>query len=90
MRVEVVYALPHRQWLATVEVEPGTTAAEAVARSGVTRVFPEIDPGQADLGIFGRRCSGTTVLRPGDRVEIHRRLRVDPKTARRHRARGHR
>jgi len=87
MEVEVVYARPDGQWLGTVEVEPGTTAAEAVARSGVITAHPEVDPWSQPLGIFGEHCRADSLLRPGDRVEIYRPLVVDPKTARRRRAR---
>lgn len=86
MRVEVVYARPEHQWLIPLEVEPGITAAEAVVRSGLPQRCPEIDPWQQPLGVFGRRCTPDTLLRPGDRVEVYRPLVVDPKTARRRRA----
>jgi putative ubiquitin-RnfH superfamily antitoxin RatB of RatAB toxin-antitoxin module len=87
MRVEVVYARPEAQRLLTVEVAPGTRAIEAVEASGILETFPEIDSAAAPLGIFGQRCGHDQILRPGDRVEIYRALRVDPKTARRRRAR---
>jgi uncharacterized protein len=44
-----------------------------------------IDP--ARIGVFGRVVSSTTLLRDGDRVEIYRALKIDPKEARRRRAR---
>ncbi len=86
MKVEVAYALPERQWLRVVEVEPGTTAVEAVRRSQIPLERPEVDPWTAPLGRFGQPCAADTVLRAGDRVEIYRPLQVDPKTARRRRA----
>ena len=86
MRVEVAYARPDRQWLWSVEVPAGTTAMEAIRQSGVVAACPEVDPESAPLGIFGEACSRETLLRPGDRVEIHRPLKRDPKTARRERA----
>lgn len=88
MQVEIAYALPHRQWLRSVEIQPGTTAAEAVEASGIVSEVPDIDPYTTPLGVFGRRCSPQTVLRPGDRVEIYRPLQVDPREARRRRAQG--
>ncbi len=38
------------------------------------------------LGIFARKADFTTLLQEGDRVEIYRALKVDPKEARRKRA----
>lgn len=86
MKVEVVHALPDDQRLVTLELPPGSRAADAVRASGLIEAFPGIDPERTPLGIFGRPCGPDRVLRPGDRVEIHRPLEVDPKEARRLRA----
>lgn len=91
--VEVVYALPHEQRLIRLLVEPGTTAAEALVRSGIPEEYPEVDPATAKMGIFGQAL-GTKVLgmpdeyvlKPGDRVEVYRPLIADPKEARKQRA----
>ncbi|MFC6632944.1 RnfH family protein [Microbulbifer taiwanensis] len=91
--VEVVYALPHEQRLMHLLVQPGTTALEALVRSGIPEEYPEVDPASAKLGIFGQAL-GTKglappdqyVLQPGDRVEVYRPLIADPKEARKQRA----
>ncbi|SHF13085.1 hypothetical protein SAMN04487965_1438 [Microbulbifer donghaiensis] len=91
--VEVVYALPHEQRLMRLLVQPGTTALEALVRSGIPEEYPEVDPATAKLGIFGQAL-GTKgllpadqyVLQPGDRVEVYRPLIADPKQARKQRA----
>ncbi len=88
MRVEVAYARPDRQRLVTVELAAGATARDAVRASGLAAEFPEIDVERVPLGVFGRACADESVLRAGDRVEIYRPLQVDPKEARRRRARG--
>lgn len=87
MHVEVVYALPDQQPLIELDLAPGTTAAEAVAASGLAERFTEIDPATTPLAIFGHGCANDRVLRAGDRVEILRPLQVDPREARRQRAR---
>lgn len=91
--VEVAYALPHQQKIMELLVEPGTTAVEAVERSGIIKLFPEIDISTAKMGIFGQALGtkglnppSTYILHPGDRVEIYRPLTSDPKDARRKRA----
>lgn len=91
--VEVAYALPHKQKIIALLVEPGTTAMEAVLRSKINEHFPELDIATAKMGIFGQSL-GTKGLEPadkhvlhqGDRVEIYRPLTSDPKDARRKRA----
>lgn len=90
MRVEVVYALPHDQRLVTVEVAAGATVADAVAASGLAEVCPGIDPAAGPFGVFGERCGPERVLEAGDRVEIYRPLAMDPREARRRRARARR
>lgn len=87
LRVEVAYALPEEQAVLALEVEEGTTAGEAIERSGIAQRFPGIDIHPDRIGIFGERAGADARLRDGDRVEIYRPLLVDPKEARRRRAR---
>jgi hypothetical protein len=81
--VEVVYALRAKQRVVTVEHVDGLTAARAVELSGLAREFPELAAGVPDLGVYGRVVKPNHTLRPGDRVEIYRRLRADPREMRR-------
>jgi len=85
--VEVAYALPERQLIVPLDVTPGTTALEAAQQSGIEQEFPGlvIDAGTS-LGIFGQAVPPQQALNPGDRVEIYRPLKADPKAARKARA----
>lgn len=87
--VEVVYARPDAHAVCTVRLTPGACVREAIERSGILVRFPEIDLGRQRVGVFGRLCDLDATLAAGDRVEIYRPVRVDPKEARRRRARGH-
>lgn len=91
--VEVAYALPDKQKIVALLVEPGTTAMQAVLRSNIVKEFPEIDPETVKMGIFGQNLGSKGllparehVLQSGDRVEIYRPLIADPKEVRRRRA----
>jgi len=84
MRVEVVYALPHRQQRVQLELAPGSTVREAIRASGLLQRLPQIELGRA--GVWGRPVSPETRLRDRDRVEIYRPLIADPKEVRRERA----
>ena len=84
--VEVAYALPDKQEIVMLEVSPGTTAREAVRRSGIDRHFPGLDLEGSKLGIFGKAIKDDQPLRSGDRVEIYRELIADPKEVRKRRA----
>jgi putative ubiquitin-RnfH superfamily antitoxin RatB of RatAB toxin-antitoxin module len=83
MQVEVVFALPDRQFLECIEVADGATVAEAIRKSALTRRFPEVDLERLDVGIWGRPVSRDRVLTAGDRVELYRPLEMDPREARR-------
>ncbi|BCX89835.1 conserved hypothetical protein [Methylomarinovum tepidoasis] len=85
--VEVVYALPEIQVVRRLPWHEGMTVAEAIEACGLTARFPEIDLERQPVGVFGRICPLTRELRPGERVEIYRPLRCDPKEARRLRVR---
>jgi uncharacterized protein len=84
LQVTLLYAsAPRTVHEARVEVPQGGTALDALALAGWLERFPEM--ASLTLGIWGRAASPQTVLRQGDRVELYRALRVDPKVARRER-----
>lgn len=85
MKVQVVYASPDWQIVLDMDVEAGTTVAAALAKSGIYSTVAEAE--QATVGIFGTVTSRSTVLQPGDRIEIYRPLSQEPKEARRRRVR---
>ncbi len=84
--IEVAYALPHIQILKKLNVPTGCTVEQAVILSGVLDQFADIDLTTNKLGIFGKLIPLDTRLRPHDRIEIYRPLVIDPKDARRIRA----
>lgn len=83
--VEVAYAEPRRQFLRALRVPVGSTVAQVIVASGVERECG-IDVGALSVGIWSKPVARDTCVREGDRVEIHRPLRIDPKEARRLRA----
>jgi uncharacterized protein len=84
--VTVVYALPDRATEIEVRLGAGATVADALTKSGMASLHPELDFARSPVGIFGRRVQRDRVLVDGDRVEIYRALMADPKNARRKRA----
>ena len=85
-QIEVAYALPHIQTLKKLDVPAGCTIKQALILSGILDQFPEIDLAKNKLGIFGKFAQPDTLLQPYDRIEIYRPLVIDPKDARRIRA----
>jgi putative ubiquitin-RnfH superfamily antitoxin RatB of RatAB toxin-antitoxin module len=83
----VAYALPGRQYVIELPLLPaGLTARAAVEHSGLLAEFPELAMQPMVLGIYGAVCDGERQLRDGDRVEIYRPLKQDPRALRRERA----
>ena len=85
IRLSVVYADPQRQIVREIEVEADATVNDAIQASGILRDCPA-DFISAGVGIFGRRVAPAAGLRDGDRIELYRPLLIDPKEARRRRA----
>lgn len=81
MRVEVVRAWPRRHESVTVELPHGADVPAALAASG----FPLDDI--VGYAVHGERVASDAVLHDRDRLELLRPLQVDPKEARRLRAR---
>ncbi|SFC56463.1 hypothetical protein SAMN05216344_12243 [Polaromonas sp. OV174] len=86
MKVVLLYSPAPRQvkeW--ALELAADASIAQALAQCRVLETFPELQAGRLTLGVWGRKAALTQKLMDGDRVEIYRALRVDPKVARRER-----
>ncbi|WP_338557557.1 RnfH family protein [Erwinia sp. E_sp_B04_7] len=84
--VEVVYALPEKQYLYTVSVAEGCTVEEAIKASGILEIRSDIDLASNKVGVFSRPVKLGDEVHSGDRIEIYRPLLADPKELRRQRA----
>ena len=85
--VEVVCATAERQLLRRVILPAGSQVIAAIEQSGILQEMPEVAFDPSHIGIFSRRVAPDDILHDGDRVEIYRPLTLDPKDARRRRAR---
>ncbi|WP_147199329.1 RnfH family protein [Pantoea sp. CCBC3-3-1] len=84
--VEVVYALPEKQYFYTVNVEEGATVEQAIKASGILELRSDIDLTRNKVGVFSRPVKLGDEVQAGDRIEIYRPLLADPKELRRQRA----
>jgi len=83
--VEVAYAEAERQFLRRLQLPAGSTIADAIAAAQVELEFG-IDAAPLAVGLWSKPAPRNTVLREGDRVELYRPLKADPKDSRRRRA----
>nr|WP_206286258.1 RnfH family protein [Yersinia massiliensis] len=86
IRVEVVYALPERQYLRSISLVAGSTVEDAINASGLLELRSDIDLTKNKVGVYSRPVKLSDKLNDGDRVEIYRPLIADPKELRRQRA----
>ncbi|ULQ46414.1 RnfH family protein [Flagellatimonas centrodinii] len=87
LQVEVAYARPEEQVVLKVDVPSGTTVREVIEQSGALLRYPEIAlDGDNRVGIHARLVGLDDRVAHGDRVEIYRPLKADPKEVRRQRA----
>lgn len=86
-RCLVVWAEAGRALQVAVDLEDDATVADVIEEAR-RRCGDESVPWQsATVGIFGEPCAREARPRDGDRIELYRALRTDPKAARRSRAR---
>ena len=87
IRVSVIFAAaPDRMFLRELELPDDANVGDAIELSGLRAAFPSVQIDDSHVGIFSRKATLDARLRDGDRVEIYRLLKIDPKEARRRRA----
>ena len=85
-RAEVCYAGPEGQFLLPVELPEGATLGDAIEASGIRARVPGLVVDDRHVGVFSKPKPLSTPVGEGDRVEIYRPLKIDPREARRERA----
>ena len=91
LRVAVAWsARPGEAREVEVALPAGARVVDAIRASGATVGEDAVDISTQAVGIWGRGVALDAPLVAGDRVEIYRPLQMDPKEARRRRARPRR
>jgi putative ubiquitin-RnfH superfamily antitoxin RatB of RatAB toxin-antitoxin module len=87
LMIEIVYAGPRGAIVRRASLDSSSTVGDALRLAAADPDFAEVDFANCAAGIFGRLARREQPLESGDRIEIYRPLLVDPKSARRARAR---
>lgn len=88
LTVEIVWSPAERQLAHHVlQVMPGTTAAQALQLAQTLGIGAPASGESWTVAVWGKVRPADYTLRSGDRIELLRPLRVDPKEARRQRYR---
>ena len=86
VKIEIAYMSPNHQILIALNVPNNTTIEEAILLSDLLQQSPEVDLQKNAVGIFSHKVNLQQQIQAGDRIEIYRDLKIDPKVARRLRA----
>lgn len=89
INAEIVYATPEKQYLLALVLPENCSVAHAITVSGILTQCDELAQQELtslNVGIFSIPCALEHEVKQGDRIEIYRPLRHDPKEARRMRA----
>jgi uncharacterized protein len=87
-RCTVTWATRERQYLFSVELPPSARIADALAaarRMASAGLAAEIPWDSASVGVFGELRARSDCCADGDRIELYRPLRCDPRQRRRER-----
>ena len=85
MNIGVCYAEAERQLWLRLEVPDDSTIQEAIELSGVLKQYPQIDLTTQKVGVFGKLAKLEAPIKEGDRIEIYRKITVDPQQVQRRR-----
>lgn len=85
MNIGVCYAEAERQLWLRLEVPDESTIQEAIELSGVLKQYPQIDLTTQKVGVYGKLAKLEAPIKEGDRIEIYRKITVDPQQVQRRR-----
>jgi putative ubiquitin-RnfH superfamily antitoxin RatB of RatAB toxin-antitoxin module len=68
-----------------MQLPSGSLLIDALRESALLLGLPDVEVDAMQTAVWGRKCLPAHVLQDGDRVELLRPLKVDPKVARRER-----
>lgn len=100
INIAVAFAGERSQIIIPLQMQPGSLLQDAILQSGIMQKHPELSADQDSdsvsqlskiahqVGVFGELKPLDTLLNEGDRIEIYRKLKIDPKEARKLRAKA--
>lgn len=91
LQCEVVFSpAPQVVTRCICQISIETTLLQAIHASGILQQHAEIDLTVMRVGVYGKLRKLDDLVKAGDRIEIYRPLRADPKNSRRLRAKKQR
>lgn len=82
IRVTIVYALSHIQYIKAVKIKLNSTVKDAILASKLFHLV-NFNFYKNNVGIYNKLVHLNKKIKNGDRIEIYRNLIIDPKERRR-------
>ncbi|HTP40705.1 MAG TPA: RnfH family protein [Steroidobacteraceae bacterium] len=86
----LVVDAPGGVWMQRLQAHAGASIAELLQQAQGMCPAAGVDWSGAAVGVHGRRCDRSHVPADGERVEVYRELRADPRERRRQRVNSRR
>lgn len=83
LSIELAFATPKVQKIWPLTMPLGSSVDDVLGQIDWTQEFPEVDLQQCGVGIWGEVCERDATVADGDRVEVYRPLKIDPREMRR-------
>ncbi|WMY97371.1 MAG: RnfH family protein [Arsenophonus sp.] len=74
IKIEVVYALPKKQFIIQTILPKNSTVKTAIIKSKILKIRKEIKLNKNKIGIYGKIVKLNDIIFEGDRIEIYRSL----------------
>ena len=81
--IEIAVALASTQALIEITLAEGSSVGAALELSGIYERFADQGLRTLAVGIWGQLVEHDRIVKNGDRIELYRRLEIDPREARR-------
>lgn len=82
IQIKIVYFIKKSQYIKTIRLKYGSLVKEALITSNII-YNKNINITHDNVGIYGELVSVNNILHDGDRIEIYKPLKIDPKELRR-------
>ena len=89
MNITLIYCTEKIQKEFSISTRKKLFVIDAIKKSSILLYFHEINLSKNKVGIYGKLVELDQIVKNNDRIEIYRPLSIDPKKARRVRARKH-
>ncbi|QCI17076.1 RnfH family protein [Buchnera aphidicola (Aphis helianthi)] len=83
IQVTIIYALSEIQYIKNIFIKSNSTVKDALLASNLYNTVQNLNFYKNNVGIYNKLVHLNKQIKHGDRIEIYRNLKIDPKERRR-------